>query len=65
MEYVADQCLLKYRGPAEAAKQVELLLASATIFDGVAQKVAAPLPAAKATVLLSPSTRTRARAIKA
>ena len=64
MEYVADQCLLKYRGPAEAAKQVELLLASATIFDGVAP-VAAPLPAAKATVLLSPSTRTRARAIKA
>ena len=44
---------------------LELLLASATIFDGVAQKVAAPLPAAKATVLLSPSTRTRARAIKA
>ena len=54
MEYVADQCLMKYRSPEGGAEQVKALLASIPVLDEP--------PAAKATVLLSPNGKAKRKA---
>jgi hypothetical protein len=63
LDYVSDQCMLKYRQPEEAKKQVELLLASAPkVHDEDINE-----SSAKATVIASPKKppQTRSKAAKA
>lgn len=63
MDYVSDQCMLKYRQPEEAKKQVELLLASAPRVDDANDS------SAKATILVANASpkkpQTRSRSAKA